>query len=110
LQLIPSSSSTSAFARRARRWGTDPSRASSIRSCRDSLSRKPPRIIPQVESPSQTLARPNADFQGVRVQMQDAASVFTAQFAELLERLPADLDLDRLALETKAIQRKREVV
>lgn len=42
--------------------------------------------------------------------MQDAASVFTDQFAELLERLPADLDLDRLALETKAIQRKREVV
>ena len=70
LQLIPSSSSTSAFARRARRWGTDPSRASSIRSCRDSLSRKPPRIIPQVESPSQTLARPNADFQGVRVDIK----------------------------------------
>ena len=42
--------------------------------------------------------------------MQDAASVFTDQFAELLERLPADLDLDRLALETKAIQRKRKVV
>jgi hypothetical protein len=42
--------------------------------------------------------------------MQDAASVLTDQFAELLERLPAGLDLDRLALETKAIQRKREVV
>jgi hypothetical protein len=42
--------------------------------------------------------------------MQDAASVLTDQFAELLERLAADLDLDRLALETKAIQRKREVV
>ena len=42
--------------------------------------------------------------------MQDAASVLTDQFAELLERLPAGLDLDRLALETKAIQRKRELV
>jgi hypothetical protein len=42
--------------------------------------------------------------------MQDAASVLTVEFAELLARLPAGLDLDRLALETKAIQRKREVV
>jgi hypothetical protein len=42
--------------------------------------------------------------------MQDAASVLTDRFAELLARLPAGLDLDRLALETKAIQRKREVV
>jgi hypothetical protein len=42
--------------------------------------------------------------------MQDAASVLTDQFAGLLERLPAGLDLDRLALETKAIQPKREVV
>ena len=32
-QLMPSSSSTSALARRARRWAADPSRASSIRSC-----------------------------------------------------------------------------
>jgi len=42
--------------------------------------------------------------------MQDAASVLTDQFAELLERLPAGLDLDGLALQTKAIQRKRELV
>jgi hypothetical protein len=42
--------------------------------------------------------------------MQDAASVLTDEFAEVLARLPAGLDLDRLALETKAIQRKREVV
>ena len=42
--------------------------------------------------------------------MQDAASVLTDQFAELLERLPIDIDLDRLALETKAIQRRRELV
>ena len=42
--------------------------------------------------------------------MQDVASVLTDQFAALLERLPADLDLDCLALETKAIQRKRELV
>jgi len=41
--------------------------------------------------------------------MQDAASVLTDQFGEVLARLPAGLDLDRLALETKAIQRKREV-
>ena len=42
--------------------------------------------------------------------MRDAASVVTDQFADLLERLPAGLDLDRLALETKAIQRRRELV
>ena len=42
--------------------------------------------------------------------MRDAASVLTDQFSDLLARLPSDLDLDRLALETKAIQRKREVV
>jgi hypothetical protein len=41
--------------------------------------------------------------------MQDAASILTDQFADLLERLPAGVDLDRLALETKAIQRKREL-
>lgn len=41
--------------------------------------------------------------------MQIAASVPTDQFAELLSRLPADLDLDRLALETKAVQRKRKI-
>ena len=42
--------------------------------------------------------------------MQNVASVLTDQFSDLLKRLPAGLDLDRLALETKAIQRKREVV
>jgi len=42
--------------------------------------------------------------------MQNVASVLTDQFSDLLERLPAGLDLDRLALETKAIQRKRELV
>ena len=42
--------------------------------------------------------------------MQDASSVLTDQFADLLGRLPAGLDLDCLALETKAIQRKRELV
>jgi hypothetical protein len=31
------------------------------------------------------------------------------QFSDLLKRLPADLDLDALALETKAIQRKRKL-
>jgi hypothetical protein len=42
--------------------------------------------------------------------MQDAASVPTDQFIELLDRLPGGLDLDPLALETKAIQRRRELV
>ena len=42
--------------------------------------------------------------------MQDAASVLTDRFSEVLERLPAGLDLDSLALESKAIQRRREVV
>src|SRR5262249_1745589 len=49
-QLIPSSSSTSALARRASRCGADPSRANSIRSCRDSRSSKPLRIIKPAES------------------------------------------------------------
>jgi hypothetical protein len=40
--------------------------------------------------------------------MQDAASVLTDQFGDLLARLPAGVDLNRLALETKAIQRKRD--
>lgn len=41
--------------------------------------------------------------------MQNVASVLTDQFSDLLGRLPAGLDLDRLAVETKAIQRKREI-
>jgi hypothetical protein len=41
--------------------------------------------------------------------MQNVASVLTDQFSDLLARLPAGLDLDRLAAETKAIQRKREI-
>src|SRR3979409_1572030 len=39
-----------------------------------------------------------------------AASVLTDQFSDLLKRFPPGADLDRLAVETKAIQRKREVV
>src|SRR6185312_1751099 len=42
--------------------------------------------------------------------MQDAASVLPDRFAEVLARLPADIDLDDLAMESKAIQRRREVV
>ena len=42
--------------------------------------------------------------------MQDAASVPTDPFIELLARLPVGLDLDSLALKTKAIQRRRELV
>ena len=41
--------------------------------------------------------------------MQNTASVLTDQFTDLLKRLPAGLDLDALALETKAIQRKRRI-
>lgn len=41
--------------------------------------------------------------------MLDAAAALPDHFPELLARLPADLDLDRLARETKAIQRRREV-
>src|ERR1700678_2136898 len=41
--------------------------------------------------------------------MQNTASVLTDPFTELLKRLPAGIDLDRLALETKAIVRKRKL-
>ena len=41
--------------------------------------------------------------------MQNTASVPPDQFSDLLKRFPADLDLDALALETKAIQRKRKI-
>jgi hypothetical protein len=42
--------------------------------------------------------------------MQGTASILGDPFSDLLARLPAGLNLDGLALETKAIQRKREVV
>jgi len=41
--------------------------------------------------------------------MQTTASVPVDRFDELLRRLPADLDLDALARQTKAIERKREI-
>lgn len=41
--------------------------------------------------------------------MQTTASVPTDQFPDLLQRLPAGLDLDVLARETKAIQRDRNI-
>src|ERR1019366_3569784 len=56
-QLIPSSSSTSALARRASRCAAPPSRASSIRSRRDSLSRKRGRIMGGRESTPRGFAR-----------------------------------------------------
>ena len=34
--------------------------------------------------------------------MQNAASVLTGRFTDLLKRLPADIDLDAVALETAA--------
>ncbi len=40
-------------------------------------------------------------------QMQNTASLPADQFEELLRRLPAALDPDRLARQTKAIERKR---
>ena len=42
--------------------------------------------------------------------MLDPASTLHDRFTELLARLLSGLDLDALALETKAIQRRREVV
>ena len=39
--------------------------------------------------------------------MQNTASLPTDQFEELLRRLPAALDLDSLARQTKAIERRR---
>jgi len=39
--------------------------------------------------------------------MQNTASLPADQFDDLLRRLPADLDLDRVARQTKAIERKR---
>lgn len=41
--------------------------------------------------------------------MQNMASVPTDRFPDLLKRLPAGLDLDSLARETKAIQRDRKI-
>ena len=41
--------------------------------------------------------------------MQNTTSLSTDEFPALLARLPADLDLDRLAIETKAIQRGRKI-
>ena len=41
--------------------------------------------------------------------MQTPASLPADQFLDILRRLPADLDLDALALRTKAIERQRKV-
>ena len=41
--------------------------------------------------------------------MQNTASLPADRFDELLRRLPANLDLDALAQQTKAIERKREI-
>ena len=41
--------------------------------------------------------------------MQTPASLLADQFDDVLRQLPAHLDLDRLARETKAIERKREL-
>ena len=41
--------------------------------------------------------------------MQTTAPVATDEFPDLLNRLPAGLDLDRLARDTKAIQLKRKI-
>lgn len=41
--------------------------------------------------------------------MQSLASLPADQYSDLLRRLPPDLDLDQLAVQTKAIQRKRQL-
>src|SRR5271169_2042568 len=56
-QLRPSSSNTSALARRANRCVTDPSRASAISAERSSPNKNPGRIMPSNESNSTPLAR-----------------------------------------------------
>src|ERR1035437_10167406 len=75
-QLIPSSSSTSALARRASRCAAEPSRASSIRSRRDSLSRKRGGIMGTVESSLDRLARGFSGFPQSRGISADEAVIF----------------------------------
>jgi hypothetical protein len=41
--------------------------------------------------------------------MQNTASFLSDEFPALLARLPPDLDLDRLAIEHKAIRRGRKI-
>ena len=41
--------------------------------------------------------------------MRNIASLPADQFSDLLGRLPSDLDLDDLARQTKAIERKRKL-
>jgi len=65
-QLMASSSGTRAFARRARRWAATPFRANSVRSLRDSLSKKPSRIMPTAESESRHLEEASFGFSGSR--------------------------------------------
>src|SRR5271157_428248 len=59
---MPLSSSTSALTRRTTRCTAEPSRASSFRSRRNSLSRKPERIMDQAESSRLRLARSFSEF------------------------------------------------
>src|ERR1700722_14188492 len=68
---MPSSNKSSALARRAKRCVAEPSRVSSIRSCSDSLSRKPGRITRSAESRSHALASDSFGFpqsQGIDAQ------------------------------------------
>jgi hypothetical protein len=65
-QLMPSSTSSSALARRAKRCAAEPSRVSSIRACRDALSRKPGRITRSAESRSHALASDSFGFPETR--------------------------------------------
>src|ERR1700712_1151274 len=92
---MPSSSNTSALARLARRWAADPSRANSIKSCRDAASRKPGRIMPFGRVRSSRFGKPeNSDSQGVRVYIaHDAERERPVHFAwQLLEwPIPSDV-------------------
>src|ERR1700733_13965701 len=63
---MPSSTSSSALARRAKRCAAEPSHVSSIRSCRDALSRKPGRITRSAESRSPRLASDSFGFPETR--------------------------------------------
>src|SRR5215468_3241870 len=100
-QLIPSSSSTNALARRASRCGADPSRANSIRSCRDSLSRKPLRIMKPAESGENDSASGFFGYPrnlGIPAALDDFRRSITAEATERAAGWHEQIELDSLHL------------
>src|SRR6202035_4942792 len=83
---MPSSNKSSALARRAKRCAAEPSRVSSIRSCRDSLSRKLGRITRSAESRSHALASDSFGFpqsQGIVLVRRKEAAVVVCDIARV---------------------------